>query len=86
MLFFVSCHGTIQKAAALVGVHRVETVGLFASFWSQKEGHSGWQPFPRRLPTEKKEGPNGSLPFPPEANSKSTPPPLRGTSPYTGEA
>ena len=57
-----------SRAAALVGVHRVETVGLFASFWSQKEGHSGWQPFP------------------PEGGSKTTPPPLRGTSPCIGEA
>ena len=29
----------------LVGVHRIETVGLFASFWSQKEGHTGGLPF-----------------------------------------
>ena len=28
----------------LVGVHRIETVGLFASFWSQKEGPNGRQP------------------------------------------
>ena len=30
-----------SRAAALVGVHRIETVGLFASFWSQKEEPSG---------------------------------------------
>ncbi len=37
------------QGETLVGVHRIETVGLFASFWSQKEGHPG------RLPSAKKQ-------------------------------
>ena len=27
---------------------RIGTAGLFASFWSQKEGPNGWQPFARQ--------------------------------------
>ncbi len=38
------------QGETLVGVHRLETVGLFASSWSQKEGHSG------RRPPAKKQG------------------------------
>ena len=57
---------TRVQGETLVGVHRIETVGLFASFWSQKEGLNGRQPLPKKRETN--------------------PPPLRTTSPYTGEA
>ena len=40
-----------SRAAALVGVHRVETVGLFASFWSQKEGPIGCLPPAKKPPS-----------------------------------
>ena len=35
-------------AAAPAGGRRIGTAGLFASFWSQKEGHNGKMPFPRQ--------------------------------------
>ena len=69
VLFFVSCGARYKKPAALVGVHRLETVALF-----------------RFLFGDKKEGPNGRQLLPRKPSGKSTPPPLRGTSPYTGEA
>ena len=58
-----------SRAAALVGVHRLETVALF-----------------RFLFGDKKEGLSGKMPFSRQRHGKPTPPPLRGTSPYTGEA
>ena len=48
-----------SRAAALVGVHRLETVAVFRFLFDAKK-----EQLPRKLPLAKKEGSSGKMPFP----------------------